>query len=203
MALDPTLLAWLGLVSAALSTVGYLPYLRDIVMGRTQPQRACWLIWSILGSIAVASQISEGAMASLGFAMVQVGGTILVFAMSIVCGVGRFTRPRDWFVLALAAVGLLLWALTSNAAYALGITITISLLGGSLTVVKAYQEPQSETLSTWITFWIASALAALAVGAWDAVLLAYPLYLLTLYTAILGAIALGRMRTRTACIPAE
>ncbi len=203
MALDPTLLAWLGLTSAALSTVGYLPYLRDIIMGRTHPQRACWLIWSILGSIAVASQISEGAMASLGFAVVQVGGTILVFVLSIACGVGRFLRGRDWVVLALAALGLVLWFTTSNAAYALAITISISLLGGALTVAKAYRDPGSETLSTWVTFWIASALATLSVGAWEPVLLAYPLYLLTLYTAIIGAITLGRLRAPEVIIPAE
>ena len=123
MLLDPTTLAWLGLASAALSTVGYLPYLRDIVLGHTQPQRACWLIWSILGSVALASQISEGAMASLGFAIVQVGGTILVFAMSIICGVGRFLRPGDWAVLALAPLGLILWYFTDNSAYGLGMTI--------------------------------------------------------------------------------
>lgn len=203
MFLDPKALAFLGLASAALSTVGYLPYLRDVIAGRTQPQRACWLIWSILGSVALASQIQEGAMASLGFAVVQVGGTILIFAMSIACGVGRFLRPGDWAVLALATLGLVTWYFTSNAAYALGMTITISLLGGALTVAKAYNDPRSETLSTWITFWLASALAVISVGAWEPVLLAYPLYLLTLYTAILGAIALGRARTSAAAVPAE
>jgi hypothetical protein len=203
MLLDPNTLAFFGLASAALSTVGYLPYLRDIITGRTHPQRACWLIWSVLGSVALASQIQEGAMASLGFAVVQVGGTILVFAMSIICGVGRFLRPGDMAVLALAALGLLLWYVTSNPAYALGITITISLLGGALTVAKAYNDPRSETVSTWAVFWVASALAVVSVGAWEPVLLAYPLYLLTLYSAILGAIALGRLRTRTAYIPAE
>ncbi len=203
MYFDPNTLAWLGLSSAALSTLGYLPYLRDVVLGRTQPQRACWLIWSILGSVALASQIHEGAMASLGFAVVQVGGTILVFAMSVFCGSGRFLRPGDWAVLALAALGLLTWFFTSNAAYALGMTITISLLGGALTVAKAYNDPRSETLSTWLAFWIASALAVISVGAWEPVLLAYPLYLLTLYSAILSAIALGRARTRAVLVPAE
>ena len=203
---DPSVLALVGVFSAVLSTIGYLPYLVDTAKGRTHPQRACWLIWSVLGSIALASQIHEGAMASLGFAAVQVTGTVIVFALSIFVGKGKFLHRTDWLTLAAAAIGLLLWYFTSSAAYALAITISISLLGGSMTVFKAYRDPGSETVSTWMVFWAASALAVVSVGAWDATLLAYPLYLLTLYSAILGAIALGSRRPvvcSAPMIPAE
>ena len=53
-------------------------------------------------------------------------------------GVGRFLNRTDYLILAAAGVGLLLWYFTENAAYALAITISISLLGGSVTVTKAY-----------------------------------------------------------------
>ncbi len=185
-------LAFLGLISASLSTIAYLPYIRDTMLKRTQPQRASWLIWSILGSIAFFSQLHEGATDSLWFAGAQVSGTITVFLLSIRFGVGGLLNRQDVIVLLFAAGGLVAWYMTSTAVYALAITITISLLGGSVTIRKAYLNPESETLSTWGVSFIASVFAILAVGRVDPVILAYPLYLMTLNGAIVMAILLGQ-----------
>lgn len=187
---DP--LRLLGIASALLSVYAFSPYARDTIRGRTQPQRASWLIWSVLGVIALVSQIAEGATASLWFAGVQVGWTVTIFSLSIWRGAGPILNARDGYVLGAAALGLGLWALTENAAYALGITITISMLGGAATILKAYRNPGSETMTTWVVCFLAALLAVLAVGDTDWVLLAYPLYLLTLYTGIIIALMSGR-----------
>ncbi len=183
-----------GVLSGIISTFAYLPYIRDTIAGRTQPQRASWLIWSVLGSIAFFSQVYEGAGASLWFAGVQVSGTIAVFLLSIFLGVGGFLSRRDCAVLICAAMGLVIWYFTETAIYALIITISISLLGGAVTVVKAYQDPDSETMSTWLLSFIAATCAIVSVGTPDGVILAYPLYLFTLNGAIVGAMVLSRMR---------
>jgi len=101
---------------------------------------------------------------------------------------------RDAIILLGALVGLVLWYLTETAAYALAITISISLLGGSVTILKAYQNPESETLSTWFLSFIASSCAILSVGTPDWIILAYPFYLFVLNGVIVVAILLGRMR---------
>ncbi len=194
------LLALLGIGSALLSTLAFLPYMRDTVQRKTQPQRASWLIWSVLGSIAFLSQVYEGATSSLWFVSVQVACTIIILALSVWFGKGRFLAQSDYFILLLAAIGLLSWYFTETATYALAITISISLLGGVATAAKAYKDPDSETLSTWVFSLIASTLAILSVGKIDWVLLAYPLYLFTLYSIFVTAILLGRAR-RTA-VPA-
>lgn len=201
MGLGP--LAVFGLLSAVLSTFAYVPYIRDTLRRRTQPQRASWLIWSMLSIIAFWSQVYEGATDSLWFAGVQSGGTVIVLLLSIWFGVGGFLNRRDAFVLLIAAGGLVAWYLTETAIYALAITISISLLGGAVTVVKAYWNPESETLSTWIWCFVASVFAILAVGKVDWVILAYPLYLFALNGAIVAATLLGRARTKTAILPAE
>ena len=184
----------LGVAAGVLSTIAYLPYLADTATGRTQPQRASWLIWSILGTIAFFSQLYEGATASLWFAAVQVSGTVTVFLLSIWKGKGVYLRNIDYLVLAGAGLGLVLWYFTETAAYALAITISISLMGGALTVSRSYARPESETLVTWVVSLIASICALFAVGKVDPVLLAYPAYLFTLYTLFVGAILLGRRR---------
>lgn len=185
-------LTFAGILSGVLSTFAYLPYIVDTIRGRTQPQRASWLIWSALGSIAFFSQVFEGAEQSLWFAGAQMSGTLIVFLLSILVGVGAYLSRRDVLVLLAASVGLVLWYFTDTAIYALAITICISLLGGTVTVAKAYRNPDSETLVTWATSCVASVFAILAVGRLDWVLMAYPLYLFALNGAIVVAILMGR-----------
>lgn len=193
-----------GLLSALLSICAFAPYLHDMWTGRTRPQRASWLIWSALGAIALASQVYEGATQSLWFAAMQVAGTLAVLALSIRWGRGEFFSIVDGFVLVAAAVGLILWALTDTAVYALAITISISLMGGAVTMVKAYRDPHSETLTMWFMSCLASWFAIMSVGGLHWVLLAYPVYLFSLNGAIVMAILLGRaMQQDPAMFPAE
>ena len=190
-------LIYLGILSGILSTFAYVPYVIDTLARRTTPQRASWLIWSVLGSIAFFSQLYEGAEASLWFAGAQVTGTIVVFLLSIWLGVGGFLDRRDCMILLCALVGLVLWYFTETAVYALAITISISLMGGSVTVLKAFRDPDSETIATWILSFATSICAIFSVETLSWVILAYPLYLFVLNGAIVGAILLGRMRGTT------
>jgi len=193
-----------GFISALLSVCAFIFYIKNIFTSETRPQRASWLIWSVLSSIAFGSQIYEGATISLWFAGIQVAGTITVFLLSIRRGQGAFCTGSDAGVLVLAAGGIVLWALTDTAVYALAITISVSLLGGVVTVRKAYQHPATETFSTWMICCIASWCAILSVGEANWILLAYPVYLFILNGAIVMAIMLGReMRQGTGMIAAE
>ncbi len=185
-----------GIASALLSTIAFAPYIRDTFTRRTKPVRSSWLIWSVLSAIAFASQFHEGATASLWYAGVQAGGTIFVFVLSLFLGMGRFLSSEDVIVLLIAGFALIIWYFTSNAAYALTISIGISLLGGSVTIRKAYLDPARETMFMWAASLVASLLAIGSVGAFDPVLLAYPVYLLVLNAGIVFAIILGRARRR-------
>lgn len=182
----------LGFAAGLLSICAFAPYIRSMLRGQTQPQRACWLIWSVLGCISLASQVSGGATSSLWFAGIQVGGTVAVLVLSIWCGTGRFLVRGDRYVLLAAAIGLGMWVFTHTPAYALGISISISLMGGCMTIRAAYLAPQSEPLGSWSMALAASVLAVLAVGRLDWLLLAYPLYLLGLYGGIVIAVLAGR-----------
>lgn len=181
-----------ALLAAFLSVLAYLPYLRDTLAGSTRPHRASWFIWSVLASISFWSLLYEGAGVSLFFTGAQAGCTSVIFLLSLKCGQGRWITKADGLVLCAASVGLVAWALTDTAIYALALSITISLMGGSLTVLKAYRTPRSETLATWGMSFLASCAAIAAVQAWDPLRLAYPLYLFALNGAIVLAVLAGR-----------
>lgn len=198
--IDPLLI--FGLLAGALSLIGYLPYLNDTLRGRTQPQRASWFIWSVLSCIALAAQIFEGAGSSLWFAGVQCGATCVIFLAALPRGVGGLMHKRDRKVIVAAGIGIALWIATDTPGYALGISIAVSLLGGAVTVQKAYAAPESETLGTWVLSLAASICALIAVGGLSPILLAYPAYLLTLNGAIVAAILVGRQRSRVPSVVA-
>jgi hypothetical protein len=181
----------LGLIAGILSVITYIPYLRDIFLKKTKPQRATWLIWSVLSVIAFFSQLAEGATHSLWLIGVQTIGVLFIFILSLFFGVGGFSR-RDIITLIAAGIGLLLWYVTSNAALALFISIAIDAAAASLTVRKAYLDPSSETLSTWLLSGTSGIFAAFAVGSFNVVLLAFPVYVILINYLVAGAILLGR-----------
>lgn len=45
-----------SIVSALIILAGAPPYLRDIMRGKTKPERATWFIWAMLGIIAFSAQ---------------------------------------------------------------------------------------------------------------------------------------------------
>lgn len=184
------MLQLLGIVSGLLSALCYLPYIRDILRKTTKPERASWFIWSVLGSIAFFTQLAKGASDSLWLPAVQELGVTIIFLFSIKYGVGGLTK-RDLVALLVAAVGLVLWYFTKEAAIALYIVIVVDGAGAILTVIKAYEDPESETMSTWLLAGISGFFAMAAVGAWDIVLLSYPFYIFVINIAVIAAMILG------------
>jgi hypothetical protein len=184
---------FLGILAGIISLAAVVPYVRDIIHHKAQPERASWLIWLALSLIAFTSQLAEGATSSLWLTVFDTIGMLIVFSLSLKFGVGGFTR-RDIIALLIAATGLMLWYVTRHAVYALFIAMAIDAIGTSLTVVKTYADPTSETYTMWIMVAVAGVLSMISVGKFDLVLLAYPFYILLANLAVVAAIAAGQRR---------
>lgn len=182
-----------GYLSGLFVLFSAIPYIRDIFLHKTKPQRATWLIYSVLGGISFFSQLAEGATFSLWLTGADTAYVMLTFLLSLSYGVGGYTK-KDMRALAAAAGALLAWYLTKEAAVALYIIIAIDAIGTWLTVEKAYQDPKSETFSAWALCAVAGLFSTLAVGKMDIVLLSYPAYILLANAAVAGAILLGKRR---------
>jgi len=176
-----------------------VPYVRDILQKKTKPERASWFIWAVLGFIAFFSQFAKGATDSLWLTGGQTFAVFVVVILSIKYGVGGFTK-RDVAALTTAFIGLVIWYLTSEAAFALFIVIGIDSIGSILTFIKSYHEPASETLSTWLMSGISGVFGALAVGSLSFTLLAYPLYIGIANFLIVTAILFGRRNLQNSLI---
>jgi hypothetical protein len=67
------------------------------------------------------------------------------------------SEPRDYYLMAAAIVGIVLWALTDNANLAILFSLLADMLAGLPTLIKAYRHPRSES-------WIAYAISTVGFG---------------------------------------
>ena len=178
------MVALAGVAAAVLSLIDLVPYIRDILRGTTRPHRGTWLIWSVLGVTAFASQFADGATWSLGLVGVQAATTTLVLVLSIRFGMGGASRA-DLCLIGLAGLGLVGWAVSSTPAVATTFVVAADLIGVVMMLPKTWRDPWSETAPTYVLASASGLCGALAVGELDASLLLYPVY----YTLGNGAIA--------------
>lgn len=164
-------------ISAVLILLAGPPYIINTIRRRTQPERATWFIFSVLGLIALGSQLSLGANWSLVFTALDTLGSIATFGLSLWYGVGGFTK-LDRLALAIAAIGVLVAVIAHAPLVALSGVILADVSGTLLTVRKAYQQPETETTISWLLVGTAALFGMLAVGRLQADLLLFPAYLL-------------------------
>jgi len=188
-------LSIIGILAGIISASAYIPYIRDILAKTTKPERASWIIWVVLTGIAFFSQLAKGATTSLWLPGIETIGVTIVFLFSLHFGVGGMTK-RDTFILICAASGLLLWYFTKEPAVALYIIIAVDAIGTVPTIIKSYEDPGSETLTTWVMVAIAGIFAMIAVGSFNIILLSYPFYIFAANAATALAMVLGKNKKK-------
>lgn len=160
----------IGIVSGLLIITASIPYMIDIVRGRTKPQRMAWVIFLTLSAISFFAQITEGATGSLWFALVMFVQAIMIFFLTMKFGVGGHSKI-DIISLLLSLLILAVWGLTQSAALAIICTVSVNTIGKVLVAIKCYKQPNTEYLPTWVISFMASTLAVISVGSLDWILM--------------------------------
>ncbi len=167
---------YFAIIVAVLMLAGAPPYLKDILNGKTKPERATWFIWSALGFIAFLAQFKLHGGWSLVFLGADAIGNLLVFILSFKYGVAGWSTT-DKIALLVALIGLVVSVIVRQPVVALTGVVLADISGSALTIIKTYKYPDSETSITWIFLGTASLFGALSVGKLDWRLLLYPVYL--------------------------
>lgn len=189
------MLQTLGIIGGLLAFSGYIPYARDILLHKVKPHRATFFIWLVLGFIAVFSQLTKGATSSLWLPSLETFGGLVIFLLSVRYGIGGFSK-QDKIALLFAAIGLIAWYITKEAATALYLVIFVDAIGEYLTLHKTYLHPETETHLAWGLSAIGGVFTVFAVGRWDIILLSYPIYIILANTAVIVAKEMGHNRRR-------
>ena len=201
------LLVSAGIASGVISLIDPIPYIRDTLRGATRPHRGTWLIWSVLGTVAFASQAADGGTWSLVMVGVQATTITFTFLLSLRFGQGALTH-RERVLVGIAAIGVLGWVASSDPTIATVCIVLADLIGVAMMIPKTWRDPWSETRSMYVLAALAGALSAVAVGRLDPALLVYPVYFAVAEAVIAGVItlrrhALSRTETLTVANAAE
>ena len=147
-----------AIVGAVIGSLGGFYYLYETIVGRTQPNRITWLLWGIFPMIIFVAQRAQG-VEGLSWTSFVAGFTpLLVVAASFVNRKAYWkTERRDYYLMAAAVVGIILWAVTDDPNLALLFSLLADMLAGIPTLIKSYRHPQSES-------WLAYAISTVGFG---------------------------------------
>ncbi len=166
----------LGEFSFALSIVGALPYIWQIIRGGVRPERTTWFVWTLILALAVWSYRASGASDSVWFLVGDLVVTGILFLLSLWRGRGSWTR-LDISCLAVAGLSLLLWEVSHISLFTVWGTLLADAVALVPTIVKSLREPDTESASTYLFSSVAALCGFVAVGQWNLTLLFYPAYL--------------------------
>lgn len=164
----------LSLAAIVLTWVTFIPYLRSIYRGETQPHVFSWVIWGLTTFVVFLAQLA--AHGGVGSWPIGVSGVItgyVAFLAFLKKGDTQITRG-DWVFFGAALSALPLWALTANPLWAVVILTTVDLLGFGPTVRKVYFQPNSEKISFFALFVLRNGLVLLALEQYSVATVLFP-----------------------------
>lgn len=138
----------LGFIAAILAFVAYVPYLRDILRGKTKPHIYSWFIWGLTSLAIFALSFSDGAGAGSWTTLTV---AVLCFA---VCILGlrqglRYVRTIDKIFLLMSLVAIGIWLFAKQPLISMILLCAIDIFAIVPSLRKAWQKPGEETLSLW------------------------------------------------------
>lgn len=150
-----------GLLSSFLAIVCCIPYLKDIVKRKTEPHMYSWLVWTILQGVGVAAQLKDGA--GYGAWALGIGAVFcfVIFILSFKYGTKNISR-FDLFCLISSVGAIGIYIFINDPIWATIVVAVVDFVGFLPTFRKGFEEPFTETVSTFIMSGIANLLSIIA-----------------------------------------
>jgi hypothetical protein len=150
-----------GIASSVIAVLCFIPYIKDIIAKKTEPHRYSWLVWTILQVVGVMAQIKEGA--GYGAWALAIGAffCFAIFLMSFKYGTKNISK-FDVACLVASLFAIIIYVSIDNPVWAIIAVALIDFVGFLPTFRKGYEEPFTETTSTFIMSAAAQALSLVA-----------------------------------------
>ena len=165
---------FLGLTATVSVFVAYIPYVRDVLRGKTKPHVYSWFIWGLLSLLVAGLQLQEGAGPGAYMTLAAGFVSFFIFFLGLRNGKKDITKTDTAvFILALFATGI--WLLAEQPLTSMILLVGAGTLGSIPTFRKSWHKPHSETLFYWAISPFRHALSMGAITSYNAVTLLNPL----------------------------
>lgn len=164
----------IGLIAILLTFVGYIPYIKDTIAGKTKPHVYTWFLWSLVTAIAFALQLSGGA--GVGSLVTLAAATVcfIIFLLGLRIGKKDITR-FDTALLISSLLAIVVWIFMKQPVISVILISFIDMTSFVPTIRKSWHRPDTETLSSYLVNTFRFALALLALQQYSIVTYLYPL----------------------------
>lgn len=184
---------YFAIVGAVIGSLGGFYYLYETIAGKAQPNRVTWLLWGIFPMVIFVAQRVQG-VEGLSWTSFAAGFTPLLIVTASFFNKKAYwkTQPRDYYLMAAAILGIILWAITDNPNLALLFALLADMLAGVPTLIKSYQHPESES---WIAYTISTfgfGISILAIQTYNFENVAFVAYIFIINAALAALAYRGR-----------
>lgn len=175
----------LGAIAVAMALVSYVPYVRDIFLGKTKPHAFSWLVWASLTGIAFFGQVSDDGGAGTWVTGFTALVCLAIFALALTKGENQITIS-DTLSLAGAIIAGVLWYITKDPLGSVILITIIDAFGFYPTFRKSYYKPNEETSITYSLSGLKFVVALFALENYTIVTWLYPASLVVMNLAFVG-----------------
>lgn len=182
-----------GIFAGVVRLIGFVPYIISISKGYTKPNRATWLVWSILTIKLAAGYWFVGARDTFWVPAISVILTLTVFTLSLKYGTKGWTS-FDRKCLVAAAFGLILWWIYDEPLFAVLTALATDIVGAMPTIKKVWFEPESEDRLSWTLFFLSSVANVFAIERWAFGIAVYPISMLISDGLVAGFVLLRKRK---------
>ena len=160
-----------------------VPYVRDILKGRSRPNVVSWVTWCLLAGIATAAEIDahEYATAVFSGALVVQAASILLLGLRY--GYAKYTK-LDVVCQIGAIIGIVLWQIFNSPLIGVLASVIIDFIAAVPTLHHSWVSPREETWQTYALSNAASVLTIFALSSFNWVSLTYPIYIVLIDTIL-------------------
>ncbi len=145
----------MGTIGGFIAFFGFLPYIFQVVRKETKPNRASWLIWSVMGFLILVTYYATGSRNNLPGTIALAVGPAITMLLSLKYGESKFDTLDKGCLLG-AVMSLLLWkGLHAPALGLLGALITDA-MGVIPTWRDLLKNPAKEKPHAWVIWSIAN-----------------------------------------------
>ncbi len=180
------------ILSSIILLAGMVPYIKDVIKGKTKPRIISWFIWSCLTGISFFASLAEKQYPTailMFFSMASTLSIVVLGWKKRQSGISRL----DIVCLIGTIIGALLWYIFNSPAMAVIAMVCIDFIGGIPTQVHCWEKPHEETLSMFIMSGISALFTILAIQEWKITAFAFPLFLLVINIDYILMISLRRV----------
>jgi hypothetical protein len=182
----------LAVGAGAIQFLSIVPYVRDMLWGKTRPNIVSWTLWTILQLIAVLAQLSSGFSWSMLLLVAMTINTAFVVALAAMGYGYRHYGALDWTCGGVGVAAIALWLYTGEPLIALVLSVFADFIVAVPTIAKVIREPHSENVPAWFLVAVASLATLGSITDVTVSNLLYPTYLLLVSGLVTALAFFGR-----------